>query len=270
MCLRCEVSRRLLRCRMAELARYHWRSVPAARSHPRRRAGINLRTPSPLRKGPRHGIATDARIPHRSRHPFQQNCSILWCSATRRAAIVDPGGDIPKIEAALAAAGVTPEKSCSPTATSTTPVQPPSWRAGSSCRSRGRNWRSASGSTPCHSKARCSASRVRAVRARSLAGGWRRGDHWRGALAVLHCPGHTPGHVVFFSPAARLAVVGDVLFAGSIGRTDFPRGDHSALVGSIREKLWPLGDDVRFIPGHGPMSSLGVERSSNPFVGDGV
>ena len=85
---------------------------------------------------------------------------------------------------------------------------------------------------------------------------------------VLHCPGHTPGHVVFFHPASRCAWVGDVLFAGSIGRTDFPRGDHAALIRSIREKLFPLGDDVRFVPGHGPMSTFGAERRTNPFVAD--
>lgn len=84
---------------------------------------------------------------------------------------------------------------------------------------------------------------------------------------VLHCPGHTPGHVVFFQPDARLAFVGDVLFKGSIGRTDFPRGDHAALLAAIREKLFPLGDDVRFVPGHGAMSTFGHERRENPFVG---
>ncbi|MDT4328355.1 MBL fold metallo-hydrolase [Methylomonas sp. MED-D] len=87
-------------------------------------------------------------------------------------------------------------------------------------------------------------------------------------LQVLHCPGHTPGHVVFYNSDARLAIVGDVLFKGSIGRTDFPRGDHQALLDSIRLKLWPLGDDVKFIPGHGPMSTFGAERKSNPYVGD--
>jgi len=86
-------------------------------------------------------------------------------------------------------------------------------------------------------------------------------------LEVLHCPGHTPGHVVFYQPQARLAFVGDVLFKGSIGRTDFPRGDHAALLAAIREKLFPLGDDVRFVPGHGAMSTFGHERRENPFVG---
>jgi glyoxylase-like metal-dependent hydrolase (beta-lactamase superfamily II) len=87
-------------------------------------------------------------------------------------------------------------------------------------------------------------------------------------LAVRHCPGHTPGHVIFFEPVSRIAIVGDVLFKGSIGRTDFPRGDLDTLLRSIREQLWPLGDDVAFIPGHGPMSTFGEERRSNPFVGD--
>ena len=89
-------------------------------------------------------------------------------------------------------------------------------------------------------------------------------------LEVLHCPGHTPGHVVFHHRESALAQVGDVLFQGSIGRTDFPRGDYQTLIRSIRERLWPLGDDVSFIPGHGPMSTFGEERRSNPFVGDYV
>ena len=85
---------------------------------------------------------------------------------------------------------------------------------------------------------------------------------------VRHCPGHTPGHVVFTSRDARLAFVGDVLFHGSIGRTDFPRGDFDTLIRSITQELWPLGDDVEFVPGHGPMSTIGEERRSNPFVAD--
>ena len=87
-------------------------------------------------------------------------------------------------------------------------------------------------------------------------------------LQVLHCPGHTPGHVVFFHEPSRFALVGDVLFQRSIGRTDFPRGDHETLIRSITEKLWPLGSDVTFLPGHGPTSTFGAERKSNPFVAD--
>ena len=86
-------------------------------------------------------------------------------------------------------------------------------------------------------------------------------------LDVLHCPGHTPGHVVYFSNSLRLAMVGDVLFKGSIGRTDFPKGNHQTLINSIEQKLWPLGEDVAFIPGHGPMSTFGEEMRSNPYVG---
>lgn len=92
----------------------------------------------------------------------------------------------------------------------------------------------------------------------------RLGEH---TLHVRHCPGHTPGHVVFYSPDIKRAFVGDVLFAGSIGRTDFPQGDHATLINSITERLWPMGDDTVFIPGHGPESSFGRERQSNPYVG---
>ena len=87
-------------------------------------------------------------------------------------------------------------------------------------------------------------------------------------LEVYHTPGHTPGHIIFFHRPSRFAQVGDVLFAGSVGRTDFPMSDHDALIRSVVEKLWPLGDDVAFVPGHGPMSSFGRERATNPFVGD--
>ena len=89
-------------------------------------------------------------------------------------------------------------------------------------------------------------------------------------MEVHHCPGHTPGHVIFFHAPSRLALVGDVLFRGSIGRTDFPRGDYGTLIDSIRGRLFPLGDDVRFIPGHGPTSTIGHERRTNPFVADDV
>ena len=89
-------------------------------------------------------------------------------------------------------------------------------------------------------------------------------------LDVLHCPGHTPGHVVFHHPATGLALVGDVIFQNSIGRTDFPRGNHADLIHAIRTRLFPLGDEVQFVPGHGPMSSFGAERQSNPYVADSV
>ena len=87
-------------------------------------------------------------------------------------------------------------------------------------------------------------------------------------LDVIHCPGHTPGHVVFFHAPSRFAIVGDVLFQGSIGRTDFPKGNHQDLIDSITQRLWPLGEDVMFIPGHGPTSTFGRERKTNAFVSD--
>ena len=83
---------------------------------------------------------------------------------------------------------------------------------------------------------------------------------------ILHCPGHTPGHVVFINKAAKFAQLGDVLFRGSVGRTDFPYGDHGALIDAIKTKILPLGDDIRFVCGHGPNSSIGAERASNPFI----
>ena len=89
-------------------------------------------------------------------------------------------------------------------------------------------------------------------------------------LEVYHCPGHTPGHVILFHRGMKLAFVGDVLFQGSIGRTDFPRGNYQTLIHSITGKLWPLGSDVTFVPGHGPLSTFGRERQQNPFVGDAV
>ena len=88
------------------------------------------------------------------------------------------------------------------------------------------------------------------------------------SFAVYHCPGHTPGHVVFYQEDHQIVWVGDVLFQGSIGRTDFPMGDHQQLIDSIQTKLWPLGDSVTFIPGHGPTSTIGHEREHNPFVAD--
>jgi hydroxyacylglutathione hydrolase len=89
------------------------------------------------------------------------------------------------------------------------------------------------------------------------------GDH---VFEVLHCPGHAPGHVVFFNRDSRFAHVGDVLFRGSVGRTDLPGGDHAALIASIKDKLLPLGDDIGFICGHGPGSRFGDERRGNPFL----
>ena len=200
---------------------------------------------------------------------FQQNCSLLWCESTRRGAIVDPGGDTDQVLAAAAREGVTVEKILI---------------------------------THAHiDHAGATAALARALGV-PIEGPHREDQFWidllpeQGAkygfppaerfvpsrwlehgdtvtvgelsLDVVHCPGHTPGHVVFHHAPSRIALVGDVLFQGSIGRTDFPRGDHATLLASIRDRLWPLGDDVTFIPGHGPLSTFGDERRTNPFVGD--
>jgi glyoxylase-like metal-dependent hydrolase (beta-lactamase superfamily II) len=201
--------------------------------------------------------------------PYQQNCSVLVCEKTRRAALVDPGGEVPRLRAALEQLDVTLEKvflthghldHCSAADVVRkefgVPIEGPHvedkfWIDQLAEATRRSGFPPAEPFEP---------------------------DRWlehgnavsfgEQVLEVLHCPGHTPGHVVFFHRDVRLALVGDVLFQGSIGRTDFPRGDHATLIHSIREKLWPLGDDVVFVPGHGPTSTFGNERQSNPFVAD--
>jgi glyoxylase-like metal-dependent hydrolase (beta-lactamase superfamily II) len=201
--------------------------------------------------------------------PFQQNCSIVWCDATRKAAVIDPGGDLPRIEAAARELGVDLEQIWITHAHIDhaggagelsrrlgLPITGPHpgdqfWIDQLAQQGRMFGFPAAEPFTP----------------ARWL----HDGDTVQVGqcqLAVRHCPGHTPGHVVFHSPAAQRAFVGDVLFAGSIGRTDFPGGDHGQLIASIRERLWPMGDDTVFISGHGPESTFGDERRSNPFVHD--
>lgn len=201
--------------------------------------------------------------------PFQQNCSLAICEATRQAAVIDPGGDLDMLLAQVEKQRVTVAKillthghidHCGGTAELRrrlgVPVEGPQvedrfWI--DQLPSQGRMF----GFPPLESF----------TPDRWLEGG----DTVRfGAveMAVRHCPGHTPGHVVFFHAGERLAFVGDVLFQGSIGRTDFPRGDFDTLVRSITTQLWPLGDEVTFIPGHGPVSTFGAERRTNPFVGD--
>lgn len=200
--------------------------------------------------------------------PLQQNCSLVWCTETMRGAFVDPGGDLPKLKAAMAHHGVTVEKiilthghidHCGEAGVLArdlgVPIEGPHeadrfWIA--RLDEDGRQW--------------------------GIAGQVFEPDRWLedgdrvtvGTLAfdVYHTPGHTPGHVIFHHPESKLALVGDVLFAGSVGRTDFPMSDPQALIDSIVGKLWPLGDDIAFIPGHGPMSNFGRERQHNPFVSD--
>jgi hydroxyacylglutathione hydrolase len=199
--------------------------------------------------------------------PYQQNCSLVW-DAAGRAALIDPGGEAGRLLAEVRSRGLTLEKILL---------------------------------THGHLDHVGAAVELRDALGIPIVGPQREEQFWLDLLPqqaelfgfppaqaftpdqwledgdrvkvgsmrfdVLLCPGHTPGHVVFFEPEARLAFVGDVLFKGSIGRTDFPRGDHAALLSAIREKLFPLGDDVRFVPGHGAMSSFGHERRENPFVG---
>lgn len=200
---------------------------------------------------------------------FQQNCSILVCEATRRAALVDPGGDIERLEKALQKLEVTPEKIF------LTHGHLDHCGAAGVLRER---W-----GVPIEGPHREDQFWIDTLADASRQWGFPATepfvpDRWlddgdtvafgQEQLSVYHCPGHTPGHVVFFHAGARLAWVGDVLFQGSIGRTDFPRGDYDTLVQSIRGKLWPLGDDVGFVPGHGPTSTFGEERQHNAFVAD--
>jgi len=202
--------------------------------------------------------------------PLQQNCCLIWCTATMRGAFTDPGGDLPRLKAAASQAGVTIEKillthghidHCGQAGMLAeelgVPIEGPHeddlfWidRLAEDGQKYGINGR------PFKSD-------------RYLVDG---DQVTVGNLTfdVRHCPGHTPGHVVFHHPASKLAIVGDVLFQGSIGRTDFPRGNHQDLLDAIVQKLWPMGDDTAFVPGHGPMSTFGHERATNPLVGDRV
>jgi glyoxylase-like metal-dependent hydrolase (beta-lactamase superfamily II) len=200
--------------------------------------------------------------------PLQQNCSLIWCTKTMRGALVDPGGDLDKLKEAVAKAGVTLEKllvthghldHCGQAGMLADelglPIEGPHeddrfWIA--QLDDDGKRW-------GMHAKT------FEPTR-------WlKHGDTvtvGELTLDVIHCPGHTPGHVVFYHAPSRFAIVGDVLFQGSIGRTDFPRGNHQDLIDSITQRLWPLGEDVMFIPGHGPTSTFGRERKTNAFVSD--
>jgi glyoxylase-like metal-dependent hydrolase (beta-lactamase superfamily II) len=201
--------------------------------------------------------------------PFQQNCSIVWDDATKRAAVVDPGGDVARIVAAIDKLGVTVEKILL--------THGHIDHAGGAAALREQLGVGIEGPDE---RDRFLLDGLEAQgRAYGIAGArnvlpdrWlKEGDTVEAAgrrLAVLHCPGHTPGSVVLVDALARFALVGDVLFNGSVGRTDFPYGDTEALLASIRDKLFPLGDDIAFICGHGPGSTFGEERRSNPFVGE--
>lgn len=199
--------------------------------------------------------------------PFQQNCTLLWCTDTLKGVVVDPGGEIERISAAVRKYGITVERILL---------------------------------THGHIDHAGGAGELASHFGVPIEGPHRADDYWIQQMAeqgrffgvqvpaffaphrwleagdiirfgyvtidVLHCPGHTPGHIVFYERQSRLAQVGDVLFAGSIGRTDFPGGDYETLIRSIKETLLPLGDDVTFIPGHGPLSTFGAERLGNSFL----
>ncbi len=201
--------------------------------------------------------------------PYQQNCSIIKCEATSQAAIVDPGGEVERILSAVEKMNARVEKiilthahldHCAASDILRQQLQVPIegpheddefWLEGlpQACQMSG--FPPADAFLPDRWLVQDDVVTV--------------GDQ---TLRVIHCPGHTPGHVVFLYEPQKVAWVGDVLFQGSIGRTDFPRGNHEDLIESIREKLFPLGDDVTFIPGHGPTSTFGQERETNPFVAD--
>lgn len=199
--------------------------------------------------------------------PFQQNCSLLHCQQTNQLAIVDPGGDLPRILEAIEKTGGIPEKillthahidhvgaTMALAEELDLPIIGPHlgdkfWLDMLPQQAQMFGFPKAEPFTP---QQWLEDGDVVSV-----------GD---AQLEVLHCPGHTPGHVVFYHRPSALAVVGDVIFAGSIGRTDFPQGDHKQLLASINSKLLPLGDDVTFIPGHGPISTFGQERTNNPFL----
>jgi hydroxyacylglutathione hydrolase len=199
--------------------------------------------------------------------PFQQNCAVLWDDGSKQAVVVDPGGDVDRILAAIGEAGVSVERI---------------WlthghldHAGGAA-----DLRAALHGIPIEGPDQRDEFLLQGLQeqGRSLGFVMRNvaPDRWlhegdavalgEHCFDVLHCPGHTPGHVVFVNHAARFALVGDVLFQGSIGRTDFPYGDHAALIRAITEKLLPLGDDFSFLCGHGPGSTIGAERRSNPFL----
>jgi glyoxylase-like metal-dependent hydrolase (beta-lactamase superfamily II) len=203
--------------------------------------------------------------------PLRQNCTVVWCAKTNKAAVIDPGGEVEAVLAEINRKGLTVEKI---------------WithghldHAGGAAKLQSLTGVPIEGPHP------DDLFWIEGIEAQGMMYGMPEAksfktDRWLAdgdrvtlgetEFEVYHCPGHTPGHVVFHHREARFAQVGDVLFKGSIGRTDFPRGNYDQLIASITGRLWPLGDDVRFVPGHGPTSTFGEERRTNPFVADQV
>ena len=205
--------------------------------------------------------------------PFQQNCSVLWCQATRKAVVVDPGGDVARIKAVLDELAVRPEAMIS--------VEKIWLTHGHLDHAGGAAELKELLGVPIEGPHQADRFLLDGLAKQGAAYGMPgmrnvTPDRWldegdtvrlgKLSFSLLHCPGHSPGSIVFMNVAARFALVGDVLFNGSIGRTDFAYGDHEALIAGIKEKLLPLGDDITFVCGHGEPSTFGRERQSNPFI----
>ncbi len=199
--------------------------------------------------------------------PFQQNCTLLWCEETKRAAVFDPGGDLLRIQDAIGQTGVTVEKILL--------THGHIDHAGGAADLRDRLGVPIEG--PHRADLFLLESLAETGRSYGIAGARAvTPDRWldegdevtigNASFSLLHCPGHSPGSVVFVQAEQRFAIMGDVLFRGSVGRTDLPGGDHEALIRSIKDKILPLGDDLTFICGHGPASTVGAERATNPFL----
>ncbi|MCD9497567.1 MBL fold metallo-hydrolase [Photobacterium carnosum] len=201
--------------------------------------------------------------------PFQQNCSIIWCDETHQAAIIDPGGDIQQLQKEVAALGVN--------------VTQLLLTHGHLDHVGGAELLSQILKVPMIGPQKDDEFWLQGLPRQSEMFGLPMTEaftptQWLNdgdvvtvgnqTLQVSHTPGHTPGHVIFYNADAKVAFVGDVLFNGGIGRTDFPQGDHPTLINSIKTQLWPLGNEVTFVPGHGPLSTIGHERATNPFVAD--
>ncbi len=200
---------------------------------------------------------------------LRQNCSLVWCNETNRGALIDPGGDIEEIKQAISETGMQVERilithgHCDHAGGAqqlgedlSVPIEGP--------HTADKFWID----LIVEQGERFGMAGARTFEPDRWLQGGDTVSFGNITMDVLHCPGHTPGHVVFVEKDARLAFVGDVIFKGSIGRTDFPMGNHGELIKSIRETLFPLGDDMTFVPGHGPQSTFGRERENNPYVSD--